>query len=132
MKYQKKVNERITNKNDIATYYDVGKLLSDAGKHYGEAVIKQYSEKLINDIGKKYDISSLKRMRKFYLIIEQGVLFSQQISWSHYQELLPIKDINEINYYIDVSVNEHLSRNELRSRIKRQEYQRLTMKRKIN
>ena len=32
------------NKNDLITYYNVGKELSEAGKHYGEAIIKKYSK----------------------------------------------------------------------------------------
>lgn len=34
------------NKSDLNTYYKVGKILSDAGKHYGEGIIKKYSKKL--------------------------------------------------------------------------------------
>ena len=49
-----------------------------------------------------------------------------QLSWSHYIELLSIKDINEINYYINISINQNLSRNKLREKIKSKEYQRLS------
>ncbi len=31
------------NRNDLKTYYSVGKLLSEAGKHYGESIIKKYN-----------------------------------------------------------------------------------------
>ena len=37
-----------------------------------------------------------------------------------------IKDINEISYYIDISLNQNLSRNKLRERIRSKEYQRLS------
>ena len=50
---------------------------------------------------------------------------STRLTWSHYVELLPIKDTNEILYYINVSINKHLSRNELRKAIKSKEYERL-------
>lgn len=39
-------------------------------------------------------------MRQFYLIIGKGATLWHQLSWSHYRELLPISNINEINYYI--------------------------------
>lgn len=39
-------------------------------------------------------------MRQFYLIIVKGATLWHQLSWSHYRELLPISNINEINYYI--------------------------------
>ena len=34
----------------IINYYNVGKMLSEAGKHYGEGIIKEYSRKLGNDL----------------------------------------------------------------------------------
>jgi hypothetical protein len=34
------------NRNDLNTYYNVGKMLSEAGKHYGENVIGEYANKL--------------------------------------------------------------------------------------
>ena len=52
--------------HDLNTYYEVGKLLVNAGKHYGEGIIKQYSIKLTNELGKKYNITLLKRIRQFY------------------------------------------------------------------
>ena len=42
----KRVKDYSKNKNDLDTYYNVGKLLSDAGKHYGQGIIKEYSKKL--------------------------------------------------------------------------------------
>lgn len=58
----KKVKDYSKNKSDLTTYYNVGKLLSEAGKHYGENIIKNYSEKLTNELGKKYDPSVLDKM----------------------------------------------------------------------
>ncbi len=43
----KKVKDYSKNKSDLNTYFEVGKLLVAAGKHYGEGIIKQYSIKLI-------------------------------------------------------------------------------------
>lgn len=50
----KRVKDYSKNKSDLTTYYNVGKLLSEAGKHYCEGIIKEYSEKLSNDLKKKY------------------------------------------------------------------------------
>ena len=62
----KKVKDYSKNRSDLNTYYNVGKLLSEAGKHYGEGIIKEYSKRLKDDIGKKYTKSSLYNMLKFY------------------------------------------------------------------
>lgn len=104
------------NRNDLNTYYKVGKMLSEAGK---------YSKKLTIELGKGYTFTSLTRMKKFYVIIEKLATVSQQLTYGHYVELLPIDDINKINYYIKISEEENLSIRELRERIKSNEYERL-------
>ena len=54
-----------------------------------------------------------------------------QLTWSHYTELLPIKDENEMLYYLNISISQNLSRNDLRSKIKNKEYKRLPEETKI-
>ena len=70
-------------------------------------------------------------MRQFYLIIGKGATLWHQLNWSHYRELLPISNINEINYYISEIEKNNLSVRELRERIKNKEYQRLDDKTKL-
>lgn len=65
----KKVKDYSKNKRDLTTYYNVGKKLAEAGKHYGEGIIKEYSIKLTKELGKGYNITTLKRMRQFNLLI---------------------------------------------------------------
>ena len=61
----KKVKDYSKNKSDLKTYYNVGKMLSEAGKHYGESIIKEYSKKLTNELGKGYSSKNLFKIRKF-------------------------------------------------------------------
>ena len=126
----KRVKDYSKNKNELSTYYNVGKLLIEAqgGEErakYGDGLIKEYSERLTKELGKGYSIRSLKNMRKFYLIYQKGQAMPAQLTWSHYCELLSIKDINEINYYINISIKQNLSKRQLREKIKSKEYQRL-------
>ena len=65
----KKVKDYSKNKSDLTTYYNVGKLLSEAGKHYGEGIIKEYSERLSNDLKKKYSTRLLYKMLRFSIIV---------------------------------------------------------------
>ena len=127
----KRVKDYSKNRNELSVYYNVGKLLSEAGKHYGEGIIKEYSRKLTIEIGSGYGISNLKRMRQFYLIVEKGVALPHQLSWSHILAILPINNINEINYYISISIEQNLSYRQLRGKIKSKEYQRLDDKTKL-
>ena len=123
----KRVKDYSKNRNELSTYYNVGKLLIEAGKQYGEKIIGNYSEKLVVEVVKKYNKRTLFRMRQFYKLIEEQKVstVSTQLSWSHYCELLSIKDIDEINYYIITTERYNLSVRELRERIKNKEYQRL-------
>ena len=66
----KKVKDYSKNRNDLSTYYEVGKLLYEAGNKYGEGIIKKYSERLVIEVGKKYNKRTLFRMRQFYNMIE--------------------------------------------------------------
>ena len=88
-------------------------------------MIKEYSERLTKELGKRYSITNLKYMRMFYLVIKKSQTLSDQLNWSHYCELLSFKDINEINYYINTTEKYNLSVRQLRERIKNKEYQRL-------
>ena len=126
----KRVKDYSKNKHDLSTYYNVGKLLSEAGKSYGDGIIKKYSKRLTNELGKKYSYTYLTRMRQFYLLGKKVAPLAQQLTWSHYVELISLKNIDEIRYYIDISASQNLSRNELRNRIKSNEYERLDSKTK--
>ena len=126
----KKVKDYSKNRSDLKTYYNVGKMLSEAGKHYGEGIIKEYSKKLTNELGKGYTLSSLKRFRQFYILLTKGATMSHQLTWSHYSELLPVNNIDKINYYIKITEEQNLSVRKLRDKIKNNEYERLDNKTK--
>ena len=121
----RKVKTYSINKNDLTTYYNVGKTLNEAGKCYGESIIKEYSKKLTNELGKGYGTSNLRRFRQFYLMVEKGAPLAHLLTWSHYVELLTIKDINKLKYYINITISQNLSKRELRNKIKNKEYERL-------
>ena len=125
----KKVKDYSKNKNDLESYYNVGKLLIEAqgGEErakYGDGLIKEYSKRLTNDLGKGYSERNLKNMRKFYLFQKRQAL-PAQLTWSHYNELFKLKNENQINYYIDIAIKQNLSYRELGKKIKYKEYERL-------
>lgn len=121
----RKVKTYTINKSDLTTYYNVGKMLSEAGKCYGESIIKEYSKKLTNELGKEYGVSNLRRFRQFYLMIEKGATLSHLLTWSHYIEIIPINNVTIINNYINICIYQNLSVRELRNKIKNKEYERL-------
>ena len=126
----KKVKDYSKNKSDLNTYYNVGRLLVEAQggesrAKYGDSIIKEYSKRLTNELGKGYSTRSLKYMRKFYIIFSKGQAVPALLTWSHYIELLTINNIHQINYYINLCVKQQLSYRELHTKIKNKEYERL-------
>ena len=121
----RKVKNYSINRSDINTYYNVGKLLYEAGRHYGEGIIKEYSNKLTRDLGRGYSKRNLWLMLRFYELKEKMQTLSAQLSWSHYCELLSFNNVNKINYYIELTINKKLSVRQLRERIRSNEYERL-------
>ena len=130
----KKVKDYSKNRSDLNTYYNVGKLLVEAQggekrAKYGDSLIKEYSKRLTLELGKGYSKTNLKNMRSFFLLSKSQSL-PDQLTWSYYSELLRLKDINEINYYIDISIKQNLSYRKLHEKIKNKEYERLDIKTK--
>ena len=123
----KKVKDYSKNRNDLSTYYEVGKLLYEAGNKYGEGIIKKYSERLVIEVGRNYNERTLRRIRQFYLVFKDEIwsTMSTKLMWSHYTEILSLSNVNEINYYINITEKYNLSVRQLRERIKNKEYQRL-------
>ena len=101
----KRVKDYSKNKSELTTYYNVGKLLNDAGKHYGEGIIKEYSKRLTDELKTKYSVRILYKMLKFYnfMVEEKLPTVSAKLTWSHYDELLKFNNIDEINYYIMIT-----------------------------
>ena len=123
-----RVKDYSKDRNKVKVYFETGRLLSEAGKEYGKNIIKRYSEKLMVEVGKKYNERNLRYMRRFYEIfssIKWNPLGSK-LSWSHYRELLIVKNVDAIMYYIDVCEKNNLSRRQLQERIKNHEYDRLS------
>ena len=131
---------RLNENNDkLKTYYEIGKLLVEAqgGEErakYGDGLIKKWSLKLVEQYGSGYNISNLKRMRQFYMVIRKGAPLEHQlsISWTNWKYLLPIKNENERNYYINQCILNNLSKRELTKLIKEKAYDRLSYTDKNN
>ena len=121
----RKVKNYSINKSDLDTYYNVGKILSEAGKHYGEGIINKYSKRLSAELGKGYSKRNLWLMLKFYNLSQKVQTPSAQLTWSHYCEMLGLDSEEKKSYYIKVTKQYNLSVRELRTRIKSKEYERL-------
>lgn len=128
----KRVKDYSKERNTVNTYFEIGKLLNEAGGKYGDNIIEEYSKKLVVEVGKKYNRRTLFRMKQFYNMFsdEKVSPLATQLTWSHYYELLSIKDENKLLYYVNIASERKLSKRELREKIKNKEYERLPIETK--
>ena len=113
-----RVKDYSKERNKVITYFEIGKLLAEAGNKYGDNIIGEYSNKLVKEVGKKYNKRTLFRMKQFYNVFsnEKVSTVSTQLTWSHYTELLSIDCLNKLLYYLSVCINQNLSVRELRQK----------------
>ena len=123
-----KVKDYSKERNTVNTYFEIGRLLTEAGGKYGDNIIDEYSKRLVVEVGKKYNRRTLFRMKQFYKVFsdEKVSPVGTQLSWSNCRLLLSIKDYNEINYYINICTKYNLSKRQLEEKIKSKEYERLS------
>ena len=117
----------------VTTYWTIGKILVEAQggssrAKYGNELIKKWSKRLTELYGKGYDATNLRRFRQFYIAFQKRGPLARTLTWSHYLCLLPIKDENKRNYYINLCIKNNLSKRELVKEIKSNSYERLVNK----
>ena len=123
-----KVKDYSKERNTVSTYFEIGRLLTEAGGKYGDNIIEEYSKKLVVEVGKKYNIKTLYKMKQLYKVFsdEKVAPLVRQLSWSNCLQLLPIKNYNKINYYANQCIKYNLSKRQLEEKIKSKEYERLS------
>ena len=126
-----KVKDYSKERHKVITYYEIGKLLNEAGGKYGDNIIDEYSKKLVIEVGKKYNRRTLFRMKQFYNIFNDSKVSTlwTQLTWSHLRLLFNL-EIDSMNYYIKVIIDKRLSVRELEFKIKSNEYERLPIETK--
>ena len=125
------------NKDLVNNYFEIGKLLIEAQggeeqNKYGNKLIKPWSIVLTEKYGKGYDYTNLCRFRQFYLYFKKIGPLGQYLTWSNIRILLPIKNENKRNYYINMCIKKNLSKRELQKEIKNNAFERLSLADKEN
>lgn len=111
-------------------YWQVGyrirkEVLKDGRAGYGEEILATLSQELSRDYGKGFNVSALTRMVKFAEAFpDEAVVavLSRDLSWSHFIEILPLKQPLEREYYAQLCRIERWSVRTLRERIASQQY----------
>ena len=124
-----RVKDYSKERHKVITYFEIGRLLNEAGGKYGDNIIDEYSKRLVLEVGKKYNRRTLFRMKKFYNVFSNKKVSTllTQLSWSHYLLLISLNNYDEIIYYINIAKNNNLSQRELQEKIKNNEYNRMSI-----
>ena len=125
------------NKDLVNNYFEIGKLLIEAQggeEHdtYGNKLIKTWSVELTEKFGKGYDASNLRRFRQFYSEFKMCGPLGHILTWTNIRLLLPIKNENKRNYYINMCIKKNLSKRALEKEIKNNAFERLSLADKEN
>lgn len=119
-------------------YWRVGdrvrrEILQNERARYGEQILATLSQELVAEFGRGFDLTNLTRMMKFAESFpdEQIVAtLSQQLSWSHFRELLPLEQPLQREFYAEMCRLEGWSVRTLRGRIDSMLYERTVLSRK--
>ena len=127
----KKANALRDNSSTLLTYWNIGKLIVEAQggekrAKYGDNLISEWGKKLSEKYGKNYGVRTLQRMRQLFLLFPKASTLWTKLNWSHYKLILPIKNENERNYYINLVILNNLSVRELQREIKNKSFDRLS------
>jgi predicted nuclease of restriction endonuclease-like (RecB) superfamily len=112
IKQAQRALEKSVNTAMVVTYYEIGRRIIEREQQgakraqYGKRVLQGLSDYLTIELGKGYSIENLKLMRRFYMVYSENAIgqtvftqFNPRISWSHYIQLMRIKDLNERRFY---------------------------------
>lgn len=123
------------NQTLVMTYWHIGQainreVLQDNRAEYGKAVMRQLAQQLQREYGNGFSYANLTRMTKLYSLFQEVEIVataSQQLSWSHFVELLKVSDDLKRDFYISMCRHERWSVRVLRERIDSMLYERTAL-----
>jgi len=107
-------------------YWHIGErinreVLDNQRAEYGKQIVATVSQQLQAEYGEKgFEKSSITRMMKFAKLFPDKQIVataSQQLSWSHFVEILPLKDGLQREFYMTLAASERWSIRRLRKEI---------------
>ena len=121
------------NKSIIYVYWNIGRIIvkheneNNNRLEYGKEVLKGLSTELTKYLGKGYSVSNLKYMRTFFKAYPNYNELNEKLSWSHYCELMIIKDKAKRNFYEKECINSNWSVRELQRQLDTSLFERLLL-----
>ena len=120
---------RAANTGMVSAYWQVGRLIVEEEQNgatradYGKKVLKELSEKLIDEFGKGYSQPNLRNFRQFYLVFPEICSISSdsnsnlpkrytvcsELSWSHFCLLMRVENKNARDFYLKEASSQNWS-----------------------
>ena len=129
---------RTVNAGMTLLYWRIGKriqteVLGNERAEYGKEILQTLSAKLSDDFGSGFSYTALTRMVKFAEnFSESGIVatLSQQLGWSHFKEIIPLKDDLQRDFYAEMCRVERWSVRTLRKKIDSMLFERTAISKK--
>lgn len=121
------------NKSITYVYWNIGRIIvkhenEDNNRlEYGKEVLKELSKELTKLLGKGYSLTNLTYMRWFYNVYPDYNMINKSLSWSHYVELITIKDDAKRNFYEKECISSNWSVRELQRQLDTSLFERLLL-----
>ncbi|MDR0355981.1 MAG: PDDEXK nuclease domain-containing protein, partial [Deltaproteobacteria bacterium] len=124
---------REVNKTMLDTYWQVGRIIVEREQNgelksqHDAKLLTELSKRLSRKLGRGYSRSNLCNMRELYLQRPKIQMASGKLSWSHYLELLSVKDTDARAFYEHECENAKWSVEELKRQIGASLFERLLL-----
>ena len=126
------------NRTMVLSYWEIGRalkieILKAKRATYGDEVVKKVSKKLSLEYGRGYSKANLSRMINLYNYFENKQIvatLSQQLSWSHFIEIIKVKDELKREFYMVMCTKERWNVRTLRERINSMLFERTAISKK--
>jgi len=119
-------------------YWQIGNrirqdILKKQRAKYGEEILPTLSAKLVPEFGNGFSVRNLSRIIQFAEVFsdkEIVLTLSRQLSWSHFVEIIPLKDDLQRDFYAEMCRLERWSVRALRKKIDGMLYERTAISKK--
>lgn len=122
----------------VLLYWQVGtrirtEVLNEQRAGYGEEILSTLSKELVAEYGQGFSVPNLSRMTRFAGLFPEPEIvatLSKQLGWSHFVELIPLKEQLQRDFYAEMCRVERWSVRTLREKIGGMLYERTGLSRK--
>lgn len=115
----------------VQSYWEVGRLIveheqqGESRAEYGKRQLQQLSQELTERLGKGFDVTNLRSMRRFYQLFPIRDAVRLELGWTHYRTLMRVDNPSAREWYQKEAIQNHWSTRALERQITKLYYERL-------